>query len=184
MALKKYEVALDTINEGIVFYPEFIPLLNEKCNCLMSLTEWEQFNEVSQEIIAKESSNILATKCIAFNELAREGSIDNAYMRLRELENIIDRKEGKNANLLYELAQLFSRICGRNVKIVGLLQKFIGKCRKLEPLNADYAIEMAYEHLMIGDFEKAYAGFQEASSLDESKIEAIAGMIECKIAQG
>lgn len=40
MALKKYEVALDTINEGIVFYPDFVPLLNEKCNCLMSLTEW------------------------------------------------------------------------------------------------------------------------------------------------
>jgi hypothetical protein len=30
---------------------------------------------------------------------------------------------------------------------------------------------------MIGDYEKAYAGFQEASSLDESKIEAITGMI-------
>jgi len=62
--------------------------------------------------------------------------------------------------LLYEIAQLFSRISGRNLKIVGLLQKFIGKCRKLEPLNADFAIELAYEYLMIGDFEKAYASFQ------------------------
>jgi hypothetical protein len=131
IALKKYEIALETINEGTVFYPDFIPLMNEKCNCLMSLTEWEQFNEVSQEIIAKDSSNILAIKCAAFNELAREGSIDNAYMRLRELENIIDRKEGKNAGLLYDIAQLFSRICGRNVRVIGLLQKFIGKCRKL-----------------------------------------------------
>ena len=67
MITKKYEVALETVNEGTVFYPDFIPLMNEKCNCLMSLTEWEQFNEVSKEILAKDPFNILAMKCAAFN---------------------------------------------------------------------------------------------------------------------
>jgi len=36
---------------------------------------------------------------------------------------------------------------------------------------------------MLAKVEDAYRSFQEASSLDESKLEAIAGMIECKLLQ-
>jgi tetratricopeptide repeat protein 21B len=36
---------------------------------------------------------------------------------------------------------------------------------------------------MIGQIDEAYRAFQEASSLDESKLESIAGMIECKLLQ-
>lgn len=34
---KKFEDSLDTLNEGIVFYPTFIPFMTEKLMCLMSL---------------------------------------------------------------------------------------------------------------------------------------------------
>ena len=105
-------------------------------------------------------------------------------MKLKELESIIERKEGENAHLLYEISLLFSRICGRNPKIISLLQKFISKCRKMEPLNANYATELANQYLMLGDSNKAYELYQEASSLDETKVEAIAGMIECRISEG
>lgn len=37
---KKFEDCLDTINEGIVFYPTFIPFMVEKYICLMSLGDW------------------------------------------------------------------------------------------------------------------------------------------------
>lgn len=36
---------------------------------------------------------------------------------------------------------------------------------------------------MLGKVEDAYRAFQEASSLDQSKLESIAGMIECKLLQ-
>lgn len=36
---------------------------------------------------------------------------------------------------------------------------------------------------MIGQVAQAYRAFQEASSLDQSKLESIAGMIECKLLQ-
>ena len=36
---------------------------------------------------------------------------------------------------------------------------------------------------MLGDVDEAYKLFQEASSLDESKLESITGMIECKLLQ-
>lgn len=40
-SVKKYEEALDTLNEGIVFYPTFLPFMTEKLTCLMALAEWE-----------------------------------------------------------------------------------------------------------------------------------------------
>ena len=36
---------------------------------------------------------------------------------------------------------------------------------------------------MLGKVDEAYRSFQEASSLDESKLESIAGMIECRLLQ-
>lgn len=59
----------------------------------------------------------------------------------------------------------------------------IDKCRKAEPLNADFAIEEGRQLVMMGRIDDAYRAFQEASSLDEAKLESIAGMIECKLLQ-
>ncbi len=34
------------------------------------------------------------------------------------------------------------------------------KCRKIDPLNADYAIEQGRQFLMLGKIEEAYKSFQ------------------------
>lgn len=57
-------------------------------------------------------------KALTFQSLAREGDIDLCVARLVELEKIIDRVERKNAVLLFNLAQLFARISGRNRRIL------------------------------------------------------------------
>ena len=44
------------------------------------------------------------------------------------------------------------------------------KCRRYDPLSADYAIELGNQYLMLGDIDEAYKLYQEASSLDESKL--------------
>jgi hypothetical protein len=44
---KNYQAALETINEGIVYYPAFIPFLTDKCVCLMSLGDWEEFYQTA-----------------------------------------------------------------------------------------------------------------------------------------
>ena len=84
---------------------------------------------------------------------------------------------------MFESAQLFLRICGRNQKAIEYFKGMVEKCRKIEPLNADYAIEQGRQLVMLGKVDDAYRAFQEASSLDESKLESIAGMIECKLLQ-
>lgn len=53
----------------------------------------------------------------------------------------------------------------------------------MDPLNADYAIEIGNQYLMLGQIEEAYKMYQEANSLDSAKLDSITGMIECKLLQ-
>lgn len=122
---KKFEESLDTLNEGIVFYPTFIPFMIEKYLCLMSLGEWDEYHQAALEVSQRDRNSIEAVKALAFYELAREGNIDNAFMKIKELEDLVEKNEGKNPQLLYESAHLFLRVCGRNKKIVELLKRTI-----------------------------------------------------------
>jgi len=38
------------------------------------------------------------------------------------LESVIDKKEGRSPKLLFEAAQLFLRVCGRNKKVIEYLK--------------------------------------------------------------
>jgi hypothetical protein len=38
--------------------------------------------------------------------------------------------------------------------------KLISRARKLNPLNAEFAIELAAQHLMLDEYEKAFNLFQ------------------------
>jgi hypothetical protein len=72
---------------------------------------------------------------------------------MKELESVITKKEGKNPKLLFEMAQLFLRVCGRNQRVISYLRAVIDKCRKAEPLNADFAIEQGRQLVMIGQID-------------------------------
>lgn len=67
---------------------------------------------------------------------------------------------------MFDIAQMLLRVCGRNTKIIELLQRIVDKCRKYDPLNAEYAIEQGHQLLMLGKVADAYKAYQEASSLD------------------
>ena len=81
--LKKAQDALKTLNEGIVYYSNFTPFMIERLICLMSLSEWEEYHQSALEISQRDSSNIVAAKALALYELAREGNVDNAFMKIR-----------------------------------------------------------------------------------------------------
>lgn len=63
---------------------------------------------------------------------------------------MIEKREGKSAKLLFESAQLFLRICGRNMRFIQALKSIVDKCRKIDPLNSDFAIEQGRQLLMLG----------------------------------
>ena len=84
----------------------------------MALGEWEEFQQAALEVSQRDQYNIKAITSLIFYELAREGHADSALMRIRELESVIDKKEGRSPKLLFEAAQMFLRVCGRNQKVI------------------------------------------------------------------
>lgn len=180
----RIESALETVNEAIVQYPEFVPLQLQRCELLIMLNEWEQFSETITGVMALKDGNLLALKFYIFHLLVRDGNIDTAYFKIKEFEDLIEKREGTNGELVHQSVQLFVRVCGRHPKILQACLKLVAKCRSINPLHASYVIEHARIQLMLGNVAEAYQSFQEAGALDESKVETIAGMIECKIRMG
>lgn len=181
---KKYQIALDTLNEIVVEHPKFQPAIVEKARLLLTIYDWEQSFEMTQQALSMDKHNIKALMIHIFHLLAREGKIEESLEKLKSLNYAIEKTEPKNADILFECARLFSRISGRHPDVLLITFNFCERARKLKPLDADLAVELAEENLMINNVKEAYSLFQEAVSLDETKIEALTGMIQCRIRQG
>jgi hypothetical protein len=45
---------------------------------------------------------------------------------------------------MLDFSKLFSRISGRNEKIINLTMKLLNKCRSINPLDGNIALELAH----------------------------------------
>ncbi|EGR31890.1 tetratricopeptide repeat protein [Ichthyophthirius multifiliis] len=181
---RKFEVTLNTLNEIIVLYTDFKSVQIEKAKFLMILGNWEQLQESVSQILYDEPNNIIALQLQAFITFIREGDIELGCEKLDILIKVIQKQEQKNTQLMHKVAQLFSRISGKNKQILNTTLNLCLQCKKSNPLNANYASELAVQYLMLNDYEKAYGLFQEAAALDETKIDCLIGMIQCRLYQG
>ena len=69
--------------------------------------------------------------------------IGNLYTGLKEHER-------GNANIYYEAARLFSRLCGRNKGVLQFTVKMVKDAISTDPNNAKYHCELAYQHRLQG----------------------------------
>ena len=181
---KKFSITLDCLNEILVTFPKYAPALAEKAKVLMMIGDWEQSIETCNKIFAIDKNEISANKIVLFNMLAREGNVEQFVQKFSEFISLIDQVEPKNIELMLETSKLFARISGSNIEIIKMTMNLLQKCRKLNPLDVDFALEMANQLLMVKDHSQAFNLFQEAASLDESRTESLVGMIKCRIQQG
>lgn len=181
---KKFSITLDCLNEILVTFPKYVPALAEKSKVLMMIGDWEQSLETCNKVFSIEKNEISSNKIVLFNLLAREGNIEAFVQRFSEFIQLVEQTEPKNIELMMEVSKLISRISGSNASIIKLTMVLLQKCRKLNPLDVDFALELGNQFLMIKDYGQAFNLFQEAASLDESRTESLVGMIKCRIQQG
>ena len=58
------------------------------------------------------------------------------------------------------------------------------RIREIEPMNSDFVIEMGEQRLMMEDFKSSMRCFEEAAVVNESRLEPLIGMIECRVQMG
>ena len=181
---KKWDRVLDDLNTIIVLYPNFAPAVLEKSRVMMMMNMWEESLQTAQRVLKKDPKDVSALRLVVLYFLTRESKGSNIQNRLNDLIEALDVNEPRNHMLMYDIAQLVSRLANRKKPILQQTLVLIERACKMEPSNSAYLTEQGYQLMLLEDFSQASLCFQEASKLDEGNISALSGLIKCKILQG
>lgn len=115
--------------------------------------------------------------------LCRDSKHSDAALSLRKYSAELERMEPRNAVLLLENAQLFSRISGRNPDILTETYRMVEKALQISPNNADYINELGYQCLLQGKIKEALKCYKSATKINDSSIDALMGLTLCELSQ-
>lgn len=145
--------------------------------------DWEQALETVQKVLIKDKQNIEGLRIYAFYLLTRENDLEYVQEKLDELIAAIKQNESMNSELFYNMSRLFSRYCGRKEAVIQKTLQMLEEAVALQPENADFHSEMAYQKCMLGEFSEAYKIYTQATTFDQTNQTPLYGMIHCKIHQ-
>ena len=180
---RKIKDALNILSDISVTYKTLLPALLERIKLLIQSNEWEQVQNIMQKAMSNKYATINCNQVQIFQLLARDGNRQEAIEKLKELYKIFDSYEPKNPEVYYKLSQLFARISGGNDFILQRCMELIKRSISLNPSSSRYLTEEAYQLTLMQEFAQAFQIYQKAAELDETNMEALYGMIYCRIKQ-
>ncbi|XP_064595299.1 tetratricopeptide repeat protein 21B-like isoform X2 [Liolophura sinensis] len=176
-----YSGSLELVNQVIVAYSGFTPALIEKMKLQLALQDWDQTVETGQRALAQEANCLEALKYEVLNFLCREGDCQTAAYKCGDIIQAMDRIEPRNAYLYKSMAQLFSRLCGRNNLVLQQTCTLTERAVTLDNDNAEYVTELGFELLVRGKVREAMKCYRNAMKLDETSVAALTGIIRCQL---
>ncbi|XP_069186237.1 tetratricopeptide repeat protein 21B isoform X2 [Procambarus clarkii] len=179
-----HKEAIETLNLLVVAYPGFTAPLVEKMKVNLSEQDWDQCLESANRVLGMDSHNVEALKYKTLYSLCRQGNYEDAAQGLRNLYSEMDRSEPNNASLFVHMAQLFSRLCGRNRLVLEETFMMASKAAKVDTGSAEYLTEVGYQCLLQGRNKEATKFYKNATKLDESSVAALTGIISCQLLDG
>ncbi|KAK7082681.1 Tetratricopeptide repeat protein 21B [Halocaridina rubra] len=179
-----YTEAMDTLNLLVVGLPGFSAPLVEKMKVHLAEQNWDQCLDAANRVLGMEPHNIEALKYRTLHTLCQQGNFEETANELRNLYSEMDRSEPNNASLFIHMAQLFSRLCGRNRLVLEETFMMASKAAKIDTGSAEYLTEVGYQCLLQGRNKEATKYYKNATKLDESSIAALTGIISCQLLDG
>ncbi|XP_044889003.1 tetratricopeptide repeat protein 21B isoform X2 [Mauremys mutica] len=181
---QNYSGALETVNQIIANFPDFLPAFIKKMKLQLALQDWEQAVETAQRLLQKDTLNLEAIRMEALHFLCREGNIPEATAKLRDLINALDKLEPHNPQLFCKMALAFSRTCGRNHLILQQTQILVERAFDMASHDSEIATELGYQMILQGKVKEALKWYKTAMVLDETSVSALTGIIRCQITEG
>ncbi|KAG1679081.1 Tetratricopeptide repeat protein 21B [Nymphon striatum] len=178
-----FNSALEILNEAIVAFPNFVPVLIEKMKVQLALRDWDRTTETAHRILSIDSSAIEALRFLSLNTLCKVGDMEQASTSISEVIKAIDRQEPQNAPLYFDTAQLFSRLCCRDSCILQHTLVLAERAANLDSSNADYVTEVGTQYVLQGRLRDAIKQFHAATKLNQTSVQALIGIIMCQIMQ-
>uniref|UniRef100_A0A8C8SD14 Tetratricopeptide repeat domain 21B n=1 Tax=Pelusios castaneus TaxID=367368 RepID=A0A8C8SD14_9SAUR len=181
---QNYSGALETVNQIIANFPNFLPAFIKKMKLQLALQDWEQAVETAQRLLQKDPLNLEAIRMEALHFLCKEGNIPEATAKLGDLINGLDKLEPHNPQLYCKMALAFSRTCGRNQLILQQTQILVERAFDLASDDSEIATELGYQMILQGKVKEALKWYKTALVLDETSVSALTGIIRCQIIEG
>lgn len=176
-----FERAISVLNRLSVRYPQLNVPLVEKMKTYLASWDYEQAYETSYRILNMEPTNIEALRIKTIVVLCRDGKIEETIECLQALYKALERHEPSNSEIYYEIAQLFSKCCGRNQKILAETYRFAEKSNTLAPSNSNYLTELGFHSVLLKQLKNAAKFFRNATKIDDNSIQALCGLTLCQL---
>lgn len=158
-----FERAISVLNRLSVRYPQLNVPLVEKMKTYLASWDYEQAYETSYRILNLEPYNIEALRIKTIVVLCRDGKIDDTVECLQTLYKALEKHEPSNSEIYYEIAQLFSKCCGRNQKILAETYRFAEKSNTLSPTNSNYLSELGFQSVLLKQLKNAVKFFRNGT---------------------
>ena len=177
----QFDEAIELLNQLIVVYQNFTPPLVEKMKVQLCLQDWDQADETVNRILSADPKHIDGLKFKVLQTICRKGVYEDAYLQLRKFYGELEKVEPKNSHIFLINAQLFSRICGRDSRILEVTTMFAEKAASIDSTSSAAMAEVGYQNLLRGRIKEAQRYYKSATKLDESSIQALSGIISCQL---
>lgn len=142
-----------------MLYPNFKPALIEKGKIHIQNGEWDNAVECVTSVILKDRNNVEALRIYCFFLLAREYDPELLQEKFDSLQNALRNSEGRNSDLIYNIARLFARFCGRKPEVLQRTLQLLDMAIVLQPENAAYLTEVGFQKCLKGEYESAYQSY-------------------------
>uniref|UniRef100_A0A3P8VGK7 Tetratricopeptide repeat domain 21B n=1 Tax=Cynoglossus semilaevis TaxID=244447 RepID=A0A3P8VGK7_CYNSE len=181
---QNYSGALELANQVVVSFPEFFPALTKKMKLLLSLQDWEQTIDAAHRLLQKDRNSIEAIRMLALHSLCRDGHITESVKQLSNLISSLDNTEPHNPELYYRMSLAFTRVCGRNEKVIEQTFRMVERAFTVASKDSDFATELGYQMVLQGRIREAMKWYKTAMTLDETSVAALTGIIRCQLIEG
>lgn len=181
---QNYSGALETINQVIVSFPGFLPAFIKKMKLLLNLQDWEQTIDAAQRLLQMDKNNLEALRMLALHSLCTDGDITESVKQLANLVSNLDIQEPNNPELFYRMSLAFTRVCGRNEKVIQQSHTMVDRAFSQASSDSDLATELGYQLVLQGKIKEAMKWYKTAMTLDETSVSALTGIIRCQLIEG
>lgn len=183
--LGKQTEALNVLNKVIATFPGFLPGLSEKSLLLASAGEWDQATDTASRVLEGDAANIDALKVVAVHAFTQQfSSPEDSNYKFDALLAAIRAKEPQGVEVLFDVARLFSRICGRNNNVLEKCHELLDQALTLRPTDSKLFCELGRVCMMQGQYHTASRMFKDASRRDSHSVLPLEGMILCQLFDG
>ncbi|XP_025066743.1 tetratricopeptide repeat protein 21B isoform X2 [Alligator sinensis] len=184
---QNYSGALETVNQIIANFPNFLPAFIKKMKLQLALQDWEQAVETAQRLLQKDALNLEAIRMEVLHYLCREGNITEAAARLGDLIHALEKLEPHNPQLFCKMALAFSRTPASPGQPPSPLLKqcasVLETVVKTVPGLLQAVFLIAKVKYLSGDIEAAHSSLQHCLEQNPSYAEAHLLMAQVFLAQ-